>query len=57
MLLGEELELRRQLEQMGWAKSFLTIQQDSLAPAAFLDAWARHSKLMETVNLSGAWCH
>ena len=47
------MELRRQLEQMAWTQSFLQLQQDALAPAAFLDAWARHSKLMEQMHLSG----
>jgi len=57
VLLGEELELRRQLEQMAWTQRFLEVQQDVLAPAAFLDAWARHSKLMESMQLKGELIH
>jgi hypothetical protein len=45
ILLGEEIELRRQLEQMEWLETFLKIQQVTLSPTEFLYAWNRHMKI------------
>ena len=42
VLLGEELELRRQLEQIGWAESFLDRQRSQAKPVNFLTMWKAH---------------
>lgn len=41
-LLSEELELRRQLGQIGWIESFVTTMQETLPPMSFISAWERH---------------
>jgi hypothetical protein len=45
VLLGEEVELRRQLEQMEWLENFLRLEKSILSPTEFLHAWNRHSKV------------
>eukprot|EP00753_Platysulcus_tardus_P020567 PLAT8228.1.p1 GENE.PLAT8228.1~~PLAT8228.1.p1 ORF type:complete len:1035 (+),score=520.69 PLAT8228.1:50-3154(+) len=54
ILLGEELELRRQLEQIGWVENFLQYQQDTLPPVEFLAAWSRHTALRSELHLQRA---
>ena len=45
VLLGDEIELRRQLQQLRWMELFLVHQQRVLSPAAFMVAWARHCRM------------
>ena len=42
-LLSEEMELRRQLEQLDWMESSLTKQERAMGPMSFLQALARHA--------------
>eukprot|EP00742_Colponemidia_sp_Colp-10_P004319 GILJ01004608.1.p1 GENE.GILJ01004608.1~~GILJ01004608.1.p1 ORF type:complete len:562 (-),score=83.28 GILJ01004608.1:168-1853(-) len=50
VLLGEELELRRQLEQIEWLESFLRFQQQALPPVDFLTSWSRHCQLRSELH-------
>ena len=45
LLLSEELELRRQLQQIEWTESFASVMQESLPPMTFVSAWERHAAL------------
>ena len=51
VLLAEELELRRQLEQLQWADGFVGVMQDALPPVAFVSAWKRHTALLSKFQL------
>jgi hypothetical protein len=53
-LLAEELELRRQLEQLEWADSFIPVMQDSLPPAEFVAAWRQHVAYRSHLQLEQA---
>jgi dsDNA-binding SOS-regulon protein len=44
-LVGDQLEFKRQYDQIQWMESFLRYQQDMLNPADYLSAWARHASL------------
>eukprot|EP01112_Ceratiomyxa_fruticulosa_P001217 TRINITY_DN1121_c0_g2_i1.p1 TRINITY_DN1121_c0_g2~~TRINITY_DN1121_c0_g2_i1.p1 ORF type:complete len:764 (-),score=147.66 TRINITY_DN1121_c0_g2_i1:176-2467(-) len=50
VLLGEELELRRQLEQMDWLEGFLRLNRQMLPPTQFLSSWNRHSQLRSDMH-------
>jgi len=50
ILLGEELELRRQQEQIGWAETFLAEQRATAAAPEFLDAWKNHLQLRDALH-------
>ena len=50
ILLGDELELRRQLEQMDWMEGFLRMQQRALSPVDFLNSWNRHTQMRGEVH-------
>jgi len=56
VLLSEELELRRQLQQIEWSESFIGVMQDTLPPMSFIAAWERHAALRSQLyaQLSGA---
>lgn len=43
LLLGEELELRRQLGEIEWMETFLAYQKTVLKPTAFLASWNKHT--------------
>ena len=43
-LLGEELELRRQQEQILWAETFLAQQRGTCSAPEFLDGWKNHGQ-------------
>ena len=45
LLLSEELELRRQQQQIEWTDAFVGEMQESLPPMSFIAAWERHSAL------------
>ena len=55
LLLSEELELRRQLQQIEWTESFASVMQESLPPMTFVSAWERHAALRSQLysQLSG----
>lgn len=55
LLLSEELELRRQLQQIEWTESFVDIMQASLPPMSFVAGWERHASLRSQLysSLSG----
>ncbi|SPR01266.1 unnamed protein product (mitochondrion) [Plasmodiophora brassicae] len=44
VVLAEEVDLKRQLFRISWLEEFLTLQQRSLGPVEFLEAWSRHVK-------------
>jgi hypothetical protein len=45
VLLGEEAELRRQLQQLDWMDAFLEYEKKVLSGFSFLDAWRHHQSL------------
>jgi hypothetical protein len=45
VLLSEELELRRQLQQIEWSETFIRVMQETLPPMSFISAWERHAAL------------
>eukprot|EP00002_Diphylleia_rotans_P033019 TRINITY_DN6990_c0_g1_i6.p1 TRINITY_DN6990_c0_g1~~TRINITY_DN6990_c0_g1_i6.p1 ORF type:complete len:624 (+),score=86.56 TRINITY_DN6990_c0_g1_i6:55-1926(+) len=47
ILLGDELELRRQLENMEWMDEFVKKQQELLPPVDFLTSWYRYAKFRQ----------
>ena len=52
-LIGDQLELKRQYEQVQWIESFLKYQQEILSPSDYLNNWSRHIILRnEILNLS-----
>ena len=52
-LIGDQIEIKRQYEQMQWLQSFLRYQQDILTPADYLNSWSRHLMLRnECINLN-----
>ncbi|CAK72944.1 unnamed protein product (macronuclear) [Paramecium tetraurelia] len=52
-LVGDQLELKRQYDQIQWLESFLKYQQEVLTPADYLNAWSRHIGLRnEILNIS-----
>ena len=52
-LIGDQIEIKRQYEQMQWLQSFLRYQQDILTPADYLNSWSRHLMLRnECINLT-----
>ena len=52
-LIGDQLEIKRQYEQIQWLQSFLKYQQGILTPADYLNAWSRHQRMRsEIINLS-----
>ncbi|KAG9391858.1 hypothetical protein J8273_6871 [Carpediemonas membranifera] len=44
-LLGEEIEMRRQLSQIHWLDQFLSSQREHLTPVRFLHLWRRHQQM------------
>jgi hypothetical protein len=44
-LIADQIEIKRQYEQIQWLQSFLRYQQDILNPADYLNAWSRHLNL------------
>jgi len=55
LLLSEELELRRQLQQIEWTEGFVHTMQETLPPMSFVSAWERHAALRSQLysQLSG----
>jgi hypothetical protein len=52
-LIGDQLELKRQYDQIQWVESFLQYEHEILMPSDFLSTWARHLKLRkEILNLA-----
>lgn len=52
-LIGDQLEIKRQYEQIQWLQSFLKYQQGILTPADYLNSWSRHQRMRsEIINLS-----
>jgi TLD len=49
LLLSEELELRRQLGQLDWTDSFVSMMRETLPPMSFISAWERHSTLQASL--------
>ncbi|EAR84469.2 B-box zinc finger protein (macronuclear) [Tetrahymena thermophila SB210] len=49
ILIGDQLELKRQYDQIQWIESFLKYQQNVLNPAEYLKAWSRHSQLRNKI--------
>jgi hypothetical protein len=45
LLLSEEFESRRQLEQIEWHEMFLKYQRQLLTPSDFLYRWNKHMRL------------
>lgn len=45
VLLGEELELRRQKQQIDWTEDFVPILRESLPPMEFIKAWDKHQAM------------
>ena len=41
-LLADQVEIKRQHEQIQWLQSFLRYQMDILSPADYLNAWSRY---------------
>ena len=50
VILGEKLELNRQLQQMDWIQSLLNKSQDRLGQVEFLNVWSRHAKLRSDLH-------
>jgi hypothetical protein len=50
LLLSEELELRRQLQQIEWSEGFVTVMQETLPPASFVTAWDRHTTMRSQLH-------
>ena len=48
MLLGEEIELRRQQEQVQWMEDFLVHQREQATQVDFLAAWKHHLQLRDS---------
>eukprot|EP00698_Gefionella_okellyi_P026326 TRINITY_DN9979_c0_g1_i1.p1 TRINITY_DN9979_c0_g1~~TRINITY_DN9979_c0_g1_i1.p1 ORF type:complete len:611 (-),score=136.11 TRINITY_DN9979_c0_g1_i1:121-1908(-) len=44
-LLGEELELRRQMQQIEWVENFASMASNALPPTRFLTVWRAHAAL------------
>jgi hypothetical protein len=42
LLMVEQLEIRRQYDEVLWLQSFLRYQQDNLGPTDYLKCWGRH---------------
>lgn len=42
ILLADQMELRRQYEEIQWAESFLKYQIEVLNPLHYIESWARH---------------
>ena len=49
VLLAEELELRRQKEQIDWTESFVGVLADTLPPMSFISAWDKHTAMRSTL--------
>eukprot|EP01138_Halocafeteria_seosinensis_P011214 gb/GECG01011455.1/.p1 GENE.gb/GECG01011455.1/~~gb/GECG01011455.1/.p1 ORF type:complete len:970 (+),score=148.53 gb/GECG01011455.1/:1-2910(+) len=45
VLLGEELELRRQKQQIEWTEDFVPILREALPPMDFIKAWDKHQAM------------
>eukprot|EP00388_Colpodella_angusta_P008078 GDKJ01022330.1.p1 GENE.GDKJ01022330.1~~GDKJ01022330.1.p1 ORF type:complete len:650 (+),score=104.67 GDKJ01022330.1:104-1951(+) len=52
-LLSDQIEIRRQLDQLDWADSFLHELQGVIPAADFLYAWLRHCRLTEELSTLG----
>lgn len=48
-LIGDQLELKRQYDQIQWMESFLKYQQEVLTPSDYLNAWSKHMGLRNEV--------
>lgn len=48
-LIADQLELKRQYEQMQWMEAFLKYQQEILDPSDYLRSWGRHVLLRNDV--------
>lgn len=53
-LIGDQLELKRQYEQIQWLESFLKYQQEILHPSDYLNNWGRHLVLRNEILSSSA---
>lgn len=42
LLIADQLELKRQFEQIQWLEAFLRYQQEVLQPASYLHSWSKH---------------
>ena len=48
-LLAEELELRRQKQQIEWTEGFVGVLADTLPPMSFISAWDKHQAMRSTL--------
>ncbi|KAM3142405.1 hypothetical protein pb186bvf_005562 [Paramecium bursaria] len=48
-LIGDQLELKRQYDQIQWMESFLKYEQEVLAPQDYLTSWSRHVGLRNDI--------
>jgi len=48
-LLAEELELRRQKQQIDWTEGFVGVLADTLPPMSFISAWDKHQAMRSTL--------
>ena len=52
-LIADQVEIKRQHEQIQWLQSFLRYQMDILSPADYLNAWSRYLVLRsDLINLN-----
>jgi hypothetical protein len=42
VLISDQIEVKRQYEEIQWLQSFLRYQQDILNPAEYLNSYSRH---------------
>ncbi|CAE7626717.1 BBX19 [Symbiodinium sp. CCMP2456] len=53
LLMADELEAKRQLDQAAWMDSFLEEHVKNLPPPDFLEAWLQHAKVRQEVSQLG----
>lgn len=53
LFMADELEAKRQLEQVAWMDSFMEDHVKNLPPPDYLNAWLLHAKVREDVNQLG----
>lgn len=52
-LIADQVEIKRQYEQIQWVQSFLRYQMEILSPADYLNAWSRYLVLRnDLINLN-----
>eukprot|EP00435_Cladocopium_sp_Y103_P051211 s453_g15.t2 len=53
LFMADELEAKRQLDQVAWMDSFMEDHVKNLPPPDYLNAWLLHAKVREEVNQLG----